>query len=103
MERLTITVMNRALVGKENLEEGRQWFQVQSETELWPVAMFEVKKESHAALKRYLSTSALNETIKRHNKGEKLSVEMEDGEVEQFTVTVWACKQGPLRRALSSV
>jgi len=50
------------------------------------VAMFQVKKESHSALKRYLSTSMLNETIKRHNAGEELKVQMDDGAVETFTV-----------------
>jgi len=47
MERLTVTVMNRALAGQENCAP-EHWFQVQSETELWPVSMFEVEKESHA-------------------------------------------------------
>eukprot|EP00959_Pyramimonas_sp_CCMP1952_P264758 5535773-Pyramimonas_sp.AAC.1 len=85
MERLTVTVMNRALAGKENcLPE--QWFQVQSEREVWPVAMFEVKKECHAVLKRYLTPSMLNETIKRHNNGETLSVKMDDGSIDTFKV-----------------
>uniref|UniRef100_A0A6T7Z3G5 Uncharacterized protein n=1 Tax=Pyramimonas obovata TaxID=1411642 RepID=A0A6T7Z3G5_9CHLO len=44
-----------------NIRAG-QWFHVQSETELWPVCMFEVKKESHAALKRYLKPSRLSKS-----------------------------------------
>jgi hypothetical protein len=85
MERLTVTVMNRALAGKERCAP-HQWFKVQSETELWPVCMFEVEKESHAVLKRYLTGSALNESIKAHNKGEKLPVQFDDGTCEEFEV-----------------
>ena len=85
MERLTVTVMNRALAGKDQCAPN-QWCQVQSEREVWPVAMFEVKKESHATLKQYLSTSQLNKTITAHNNGEILSVAMPDGKVEKFTV-----------------
>lgn len=85
MERLTVTVMNRALVGKDACEE-ELWFHVQSERELWPVGMFEVTKESHSALKRFLSTSHLNNVIKQHNAGEKLAVRRDDGELEHFKV-----------------
>lgn len=85
MERLTVTVMNRALGGKDSCEPD-QWFSVQSEREIWPICMFEVEKESHKTLKQYLEPSQLNEVIKAHNRGETLSVEMDDGEVNTFTV-----------------
>jgi hypothetical protein len=87
MERLTVTLMNRALNGKDaNDLAGREWFQVQSETEIWPVGMFEVGKEDHAVLKWHLQASDLNECMKRHNQGEKLKVQFDDGSVHTFEV-----------------
>jgi len=91
MERLTLTVMNRALQGKEEcvLTE-RMWFSVQSETEIWPVGMFEVGKEDHKTLKQHLTASHLNKLIQRHNQGVPLHVMMEDGTVDTFQVE-WHC------------
>jgi hypothetical protein len=49
-ERLSITLMNRALDPTVALDD-EKYFSVQSEQEIWPIACFEVLKESHENLK----------------------------------------------------
>ena len=87
MERLTLTVMNGALNKNARVQPDvfrREWFKVQSETEIWPCGMFEVSKEDHKTLKRHLQASQLNDTIKRHNAGEKLKVKLQNASGEDY-------------------
>lgn len=49
MERLSITMMNRAL----NMDidpKSDEYFSVQSEREIWPIASFQVPRETHQIL-----------------------------------------------------
>jgi len=56
MERVSITLMNRHLdpsfrgMSVDELKKDCHYFSVQSEREVWPIASFQVPKESHATL-----------------------------------------------------
>jgi hypothetical protein len=73
-ERLSITLMNRALDPTVALDD-EKYFSVQNEQEIWPIACFEVLKESHEILKWVFSQTQLPALIVVQDSGQKLEVE----------------------------
>ena len=54
MERVSITLMNRAL-DPRIIPNDPKYFSVQSENDIWWLAAFEVPKEDHAILKAFFN------------------------------------------------
>ena len=80
-ERVSITLMNRAL--DTNIQVDRErYFSVQSEQEIWPVATFQVEKESYDVLSWIFGKSNIPAVIAAQSSGEKLTVP----EVGEFQV-----------------
>lgn len=73
-ERVSLTIMNRALDTSIEKSDDR-YFLVQSEIEIWPIACFEVAKESHEVLKWVFELTAFPALIKAQEGGQLLSVE----------------------------
>lgn len=74
-ERMSITLMNRALNDPHLLRIDPRFFSVQSEREIWPIGTFQVVKESHQCLKWVLEQTPIPEVIDAQSAGEKLIVE----------------------------
>jgi hypothetical protein len=79
MERVSITLMNRALdptfreMSQKELKD-RHYFSVQSEREVWPIASFQVPKESHAVLDWVFKKTKIHALIEAQNVGRLLQV-----------------------------
>lgn len=73
-ERVSMTLMNRAL-DTSILKTDDRYFSVQSETEIWPIACFEVAKESHEVLQWVFQQTQFPALIKAQDQGQLLTVE----------------------------
>lgn len=73
-ERVSLTLMNRALDTSIQKSDDR-YFSVQSETEIWPIACFEVAKESHEVLQWVFQQTSFPALIKAQEGGQLLTVE----------------------------
>ena len=67
--------MNRALKEPNLDNKDKRYFSVQSEGDIWPVASFQVVKESHACLKWVLDQTNIPTLIKAQSSGQKLVVD----------------------------
>ena len=74
MERVSITLMNRALDPSVNPKDPK-YFSVQSENDIWWLAAFEVAKEDHAILKAFFNLIEIPDIIRRQSNGEILHVD----------------------------
>ena len=74
LERVSITLMNRAL-NTTIAEDDQRYFSVQSKNEIWWLAAFEVPKEDHEVLKVFFGLTGYPDVIKRQSDGETLHVE----------------------------
>lgn len=72
-ERVSITLMNRAL-DPDIQRNHALFFSVQSEQEIWPVATFQVEKESYEVLSWIFGKSKFPSVIAAQSSGEKLTV-----------------------------
>lgn len=72
-ERVSITLMNRALDAKIQVDHER-YFSIQSEQEIWPVAMFQVEKVSYDVLSWIFGKSNLPAVIAAKSDGQRLHV-----------------------------
>ena len=73
MERVSITLMNRAL----NMEidpKSDEYFSVQSEREIWPIASFQVPRETHEILNWVFSQTKIPALVKAQEEGQLLEV-----------------------------
>ena len=82
MERVSITLMNRALDPRVTPNDSK-YFSVQSENDIWWLAAFEVAKEVHAILKAFTNLTKIPKVIRRQSNGEVLHV---DG----YGVSMWS-------------
>ena len=73
LERVSITLMNRALAYTEGKRQDN--FSVQSENNIWWLGAFEVEKEDHEILQWYFSKTTIPETIEAQTDGAVLEVE----------------------------
>ncbi len=73
-ERVSLTLMNRALDTSIAKTDDR-YFSVQSKTEIWPIACFEVAKESYEVLHWVFQQTQLPALIKAQDEGQLLTVE----------------------------
>jgi len=73
--------MNRAL-NPDVSKDDPSYFSVQSDTNIWPIAIFHVIKESHSCLKWVLNQNTISSVIKGHLVGQKLVVP----DIEEFAV-----------------
>lgn len=80
-ERVSLTLMNRALDPAIQKNDDR-YFSVQSEQEIWPIACFQVGKESFDVLDWVFKKTKFPEVIEAQSNGQELCV---DG-VGSFTV-----------------
>ena len=67
LERVSITLMNRAL-DATILPNTTEYFSVQSEREIWPMASFQIPCEIHEILSCIFSKTKLPALIKAHEK-----------------------------------
>ena len=74
MERVSITLMNRALDPRVTPKDPK-YFSVQSENDIWWLAAFEVAKEDHGILKAFFNLTEIPDVIRRQSNGEKLHVD----------------------------
>ena len=82
LERVSITMMSRALAGKELEEDNAssnrrcklEYFGVQSKRNCWWLAAFHLPHENHDTLSWYFHQTVIPETIERQNHGGKLHV-----------------------------
>lgn len=81
LERVSITLMNRALDPTID-RQSKQFFSVQSEQEIWPIACFQVAKESHEILQWVFSQTKVPALIQAQTGEQKLVVEG----VGEFTI-----------------
>lgn len=73
MERVSLTLMNRALNG--NLDpKSEEYFSVQSEREIWPIASFQVPRETHEILSWVFSQTKIPALVKAQGEGQLLEV-----------------------------
>jgi len=73
LERVSITLMNRAL-NPAIKPNSAQYFSVQSEREIWPIASFQVAKESHQVLDWVFKQTKIPSLIEAQEDGKKLEV-----------------------------
>jgi len=74
LERLCITLMNRAL--NPDIDVGSpQYFSVQAEREIWPIGCFRVPKETHSVLSWVFDQTSFPTLIKAQNGGQLLVVD----------------------------
>lgn len=73
LERVSITLMNRAL-DPRFVKGSSEYFSVQSEREIWPVAAFQVPRETHEILSWVFSKTKIPNLIKAQGKGQMLHV-----------------------------
>ena len=74
-ERISITIMNRALTEPTLNKKDPRFFAVQSENNIWPIETFKVIKESHECLDWVLNQTDIPSIIATQHGGRKLSVE----------------------------
>ena len=74
MERVSITLMNRALDPGVTPNDPK-YFSVQSEHDIWWLAAFEVEKEDHAILQAFFNLIEIPDIIRRQSNGEILHVD----------------------------
>lgn len=74
MERVSVTLMNRALHEPQLSKEDPRYFSVQAEGDIWPVGTFQVFKETHSCLKWVFEQTPLPFIISAQQQGEKLTV-----------------------------
>lgn len=74
VERVSLTLVNCTLY-TSILKTDDKYFSVQSEIEIWPIACFEVAKQSHEVLHRVFQQTQFPTFIKAHNGGLLLYVE----------------------------
>lgn len=80
MERVSITLMNRALdptftsMSPKELKADPRYFSVQSEREVWPIASFQVPKESHVVLDWVFKQTSIPGLIAAQDNGQLLMV-----------------------------
>jgi hypothetical protein len=72
-ERVSITLMNRAL-DPDIQNDHEKYFSVQSEQEIWPVANFQVEKESYDVLSWVFAQTKFPAVITAQSNGQKLQV-----------------------------
>ena len=72
-ERVSLTLMNRAL-NPEIQKDDNKYFSVQSEQEIWPIACFQVGKESHEILDWVFQQTEFPKVIKAQSEGQLLEV-----------------------------
>lgn len=73
LERVSITLMNRAL--DPCIQPGSaKYFSVQSEREIWPIASFQVSKESHSVLEWVFGQTRIPDLIAAQERGQLLTV-----------------------------
>lgn len=73
LERVLITLMNRAL--DPYIQPGSaKYFSVQSEREIWPIASFQVSKESHSVLEWVFGQTRIPDLIAAQERGQLLTV-----------------------------
>ena len=76
LERVSIMLMNRALKTNVDTEPVVGFdFSVQSEYEIWPIASFQVYKESHECLKWVFEKAGFLDIVKAQNDGQLLVVD----------------------------
>ena len=73
MERLSITLMNRAL-NTDIDPNSEEYFSVQSELEIWPIASFQVPRETHQILSWVFSQTKIPSLIKAQGARQLLEV-----------------------------
>lgn len=73
MERVSITIMNRALDRNIN-PKSESYFSVQSEREIWTIASFQVPRESHEILSWVFNKTKIPALIKAQGEGQLLQV-----------------------------
>lgn len=73
MERVSITLMNRALDSTIDFNSER-YFSIQSEREIWPIASFQVPRESYDILKWVFDQTHIPSLIKLQGEGQLLNV-----------------------------
>jgi hypothetical protein len=73
MERVSITVMNRALDNRISTES-KEYFSVQSEREIWPVATFQIPHETNEILSWVFNLTKIPDLIKAQGRGQLLEV-----------------------------
>ena len=74
MERVSITFMNRALDSSIH-PKSQKYFSVQSEREIWPIAAFQIPRETHEILKVVFNSTNIPAMIKAQMAGQLLYVE----------------------------
>lgn len=74
IERMSITLMNRALHDSLPKNSDR-YFSVQSEQEIWPVGCFQVPKESFEILHAILTLTQIPTIIQAQDNGQVLKVD----------------------------
>jgi len=73
LERISMTIMNRAL-DPTIIVGSPEYFSMQSEREIWPIASFQVPKESHEVLKWVFNQTGIPALITVQENGQLLQV-----------------------------
>jgi len=73
MERVSISMMNCALDNKINTKS-KEYFSVQSEREIWPVATFQIPRETNEILSWIFNLTKIPTVIKAQGQGQLLEV-----------------------------
>ena len=71
MERVSLTLMNRAL-DNQILPNSDRYFLVQSEREIWPIASFQIPRESNEILSWVFSKTNIPELLQAQEDGQLL-------------------------------
>ena len=78
LERVSITLMNRALVGVDvelNVnEKGNTCFGVQLEKNIWWLAAFHLPHEAHESLKWYFNHTSIVDVVQQQQEGQRLHI-----------------------------
>lgn len=78
LERVSITLMNRALVGVDvelNVnEKGNTCFGVQSEKNIWWLAAFHLPHETHESLRWYFNHTSIVDVVRQQQEGQRLHI-----------------------------
>jgi len=74
LERISITIMNRALDVAIN-KDSEEYFSVQAEREIWPIGCFQIPKENFEILSAVFKKNQIPSIIQSQNDGRKLVVD----------------------------
>lgn len=74
MERVSITLMNRALHEPNLPKNHDKYFPIQAEGDIWPIGTFRVLKESHDCLRWVFEQTPFPGIISAQSQGQKLDV-----------------------------